>query len=74
MLKIWRFAFQRQPVEEKTVSKPVATFYPTAVVIMSVMIIVFSLGAGPIYRYGLDAAEQIFDVGGQSAALSSGVR
>jgi multicomponent Na+:H+ antiporter subunit D len=73
MLKIWRFAFQRYPMEERTVHKPVATFYPTAVVIMSVMIIVFSLAAGPIYRYGLDAAEQIFDVGGQSVALLSGV-
>ena len=74
MLKIWRFAFQRHPVEEKTAFKPVSTFYPTAVVIMSVMIIVFSLAAGPIYRYGLDAAEQIFDVGGQSVALLSGGR
>ena len=69
MLKIWRFAFQRHPVEEETTATPVSNFYPTAVVIMSIMIIVFSLAAGPIFRYGLDAAEQIFEVGGQSAAL-----
>ena len=69
MLKIWRFAFQRHPVEEETTATPVSNFYPTAVVIMSIMIIVFSLAAGPIFRYGLDAAEQIFEVGGQSVAL-----
>jgi multicomponent Na+:H+ antiporter subunit D len=71
MLKIWRFAFQRHPVNEQTVATPVATFDPTAVVIMSIIIIVFSLTAGPLFRYSLDAAEQVFDVGGQSVALLS---
>ena len=31
MLKIWRFAFQRQPVGEDTVSTPVSGIYPSAV-------------------------------------------
>jgi len=62
MLKIWRFAFQRTPVEEETVSSPASTFYPTAAVIMSVLIVLFSLSAGPVFNYALAAAEQLYVV------------
>jgi len=64
MLKIWRFAFQRTPVEEEIVSSPASTSYPTAAVIMSVLIVLFSLSAGPVFNYALAAAEQLYLVNG----------
>jgi len=59
MLKIWRFAFQRTPVEGKPSSSSASTFYPTAVIMMSVLIILFSLSAGPAFNYAMAAAEQL---------------
>ena len=74
MLKIWRFAFQRCPVDGETPATPAASLYPAAVLIMSVMVIVYSLAAGPIFHYGLEAAQQIFDVGGTTVAQIKGGR
>jgi multicomponent Na+:H+ antiporter subunit D len=62
MLKIWRFAFQRTPVESETATSSASTFYPTAVIMMSVLIVLFSLSAGPVFNYALAAAEQLYVV------------
>jgi multicomponent Na+:H+ antiporter subunit D len=62
MLKIWRFAFQRRPVEEKVAASSASTSYPTAAVIMSVLIVLFSLSAGPVFNYAYAAAEQLYVV------------
>jgi len=64
MLKIWRFAFQQRPVERETVPTPVSTFYPAALLMAAALIVVFSLAAGPIFRYALEAAEQISGISG----------
>ena len=72
MLKIWGFAFQRVPVDDEPAATPTARVYPTAVLMMLVLVIVFSLAAGPIFRYGLAAAEQLFTAGNLSVALLSG--
>jgi len=62
MLKIWRFAFQRTPVEGGSNPSSASVFYPTAVIMMSVLIVLFSLSAGPVFNYALAAAEQIYVV------------
>ncbi len=64
MLKIWRFAFQRTPVDGAVVSSSASTFYPTAVIMMSVLIVLFSLSAGPVFNYAMAAAEQLYLVNG----------
>jgi hypothetical protein len=64
MLKIWRFAFQRTPVEGESASSSASTFYPAAVMMMSVLIVLFSLSAGPVFNYALAAAEQLYVVSG----------
>ena len=64
MLKIWRFAFQRIPVEGEVTSSSASTFYPAAVIMMSVLIVLFSLSAGPVFNYALAAAEQLYVVSG----------
>lgn len=75
MLKIWGFAFQRRPVQEESVPRsPASAFRPTAVLIMSALIVVFSLAAGPIFRYGFEAAEQVLDVSDSSVVLLRGGR
>ncbi len=68
MLKIWRFAFQRTPVEAGSPSSSTSSFYPTAVIIMSVLIVLFSLSAGPVFNYAMAAAEQLYVV----SSLSGG--
>lgn len=69
MLKIWRFAFQRRPVERETVPTSGSMLSPASLLIMAALIVVFSLAAGPIFDYGLEAAEQLSDV---SALMSGG--
>jgi multicomponent Na+:H+ antiporter subunit D len=64
MLKIWRFAFQRTPVEEELSPSSVSTFYPMAVIIMSGLIVLFSLSVGPVFNYAMAAAEQLNAVSG----------
>ena len=49
---------------------PNVKFNPAATLMMSFLIIVFSLAAGPIFRYGLDTAEQVFDATDRSAKLT----
>jgi hypothetical protein len=44
------------------------------VLIMSALIVVFSLAAGPIFRYGFEAAEQVLDVSDSSVVLLRGGR
>jgi multicomponent Na+:H+ antiporter subunit D len=70
MLKIWRFAFQRRPAEREPATAPNTRFNPAAALIMSALIVSFSIAAGPIFRYGFEAAEQISDVSGRSAGLA----
>jgi multicomponent Na+:H+ antiporter subunit D len=72
MLKIWNFAFQRYPKDGETESGPASPFNPAALLIMSALIIAFSLAAEPIFQYGLEAAGQILDADGQALALASG--
>jgi multicomponent Na+:H+ antiporter subunit D len=61
MLKIWRYAFQRHPVDDNE-STTGTSFYPGALMVACAMVIVFSLAAGPIFRYSLEAAEQVFSL------------
>jgi multicomponent Na+:H+ antiporter subunit D len=61
MLKIWRYAFQRHPVDDNE-STTGTSFYPGALMVACAMVIVFSVAAGPIFRYSLEAAEQVFSL------------
>jgi multicomponent Na+:H+ antiporter subunit D len=68
MLRVWRYAFQRHPVGEDEPETTVR-FYPSAILMMCTMVIVFSLAAGPIFRYSLEAAEQVFSLSQPAMAL-----
>ena len=72
MLKIWRFAFQRRPVEEEAGSTPAPTSYPAAALVMVALIVALSLAAGPIFRYSFAAAEQLLDVSRSASLLRGG--
>jgi multicomponent Na+:H+ antiporter subunit D len=69
MLKIWRYAFQRHPVEQAE-SKTDVSFYPGAIMVACAMVFVFSLAAGPIFRYSLEAAEQVFTLNHPAMVLA----
>ena len=70
MLKIWRFAFQRRPVAAEAGSPPALTSRPVGVLVMLALIVVFGLAAGPIFDYGLDAAEEL--LGHSSGVMREG--
>ncbi|TDI45116.1 MAG: hypothetical protein E2P02_08045 [Acidobacteria bacterium] len=72
MLKIWRFAFQRRPVEEEAGSTPAPTSYPAAALVTVALIVALSLAAGPIFRYSFAAAEQLLDVSRSASLLRGG--
>ena len=83
MLKIWLFAFQRRPDDTRPVETPPvqvktepgraqASYYPAATLVMVALIVAFSLGVGPMMRYGLAAAEQMLGATGLAVVLPGG--